>query len=101
MRSASRCPVARASARVGKCEDDELAITDLIHNRKWGAIQHGNSAVVPIFPLRRRVWKLEDRFENSIDLVFELGSEPDAARLVIVNLVIDLGDREPMDSKLQ
>ena len=45
--------------------------------------------------------KLEDRFENRVDLVFELVSEAGAARLVIIDLVIDLGDREAVDSKLQ
>jgi hypothetical protein len=43
------------------------------------------------------VRKLEDRIEERIDLVFELGSVPDAARLVVVDLVIDLGDRELVD----
>ena len=41
--------------------------------------------------------KLEDRIEECIDLVFELGSVPDAAGLVVVDLVIDLGDRESVD----
>jgi len=45
--------------------------------------------------------KLKDRFDNGIDLVFRLGSKAGAARLVIVDHVIDLDDREPMDSKLQ
>jgi hypothetical protein len=42
-------------------------------------------------------------FPSKVDRVrvFQLGSESDAARLVIVNLVVDLGDRESMDSKLQ
>jgi hypothetical protein len=48
-----------------------------------------------------RPGKLKDRFENSVDLVFQLGSKPRIARLVVIDLVIDLRDRESMDSKVQ
>ena len=57
-------------------------------------IQHRDPAVAPISPLRRCVRKSKDRFENDIDLVFQFGSKSGAARLVMVDLVIDLGDRE-------
>jgi hypothetical protein len=59
-----------------KCEDRDLVLFDLIDESKREAIQDRNAAVRPISPLRRCARKLEDRFENRIDLVFELGSEP-------------------------
>ena len=52
-------------------------------------------------PSQQTPRKLKDRFDNGIDLVFQLDSKAGAARLVIVDHVIDLDDREPMDSKLQ
>jgi hypothetical protein len=84
-----------------KCEDHDLVLFDLIDDSKREAIQDRNAAVRPISPLRRCVWKLEDRFENCVDLFFELGSEASATRLEIVNLAIDLGDGESMDSNVQ
>lgn len=93
--------MAGTSARVRKREDHDLFCLELVHERKRESIQHRDPAVAPIFPLRRRVRKLKDRFENGVDLVFQLGSKLGAARLVIVDLVIDLDDRESMDSKLQ
>jgi hypothetical protein len=68
-----------------KCEDHDLVLFDLIDDSKREAIQDRNAAVRPISPLRRCVRKLEDRFENRVDLFFELGSEAGAARLVIVD----------------
>jgi len=82
-------------------EDHDLFALDLIRDSEREAIQYGESTVRPITPLRRCLGKLDDRIDDRIDFVFELSSEPDAARLVIIDLVIDLGDREAVDSKLQ
>ena len=35
-----------------------------------------------------------------IDLVFELGPKPGLSRLVVINLVIDLRDREAMEPEV-
>jgi hypothetical protein len=86
---------------VCECEDHDLFALDLIRNSERKAIQHGESAVRPISPLRCCFGKLEHRLQHGIKLVFELGSEPDTARLVIVDLVIDLSDRESVDPDLQ
>jgi hypothetical protein len=69
-------------------QDDDLIALDLIRHSKRKAIQHRDSAVRPTSPLWRSFGKLEDRLQYGIDLVFELGSEPDAARFVIVDLVV-------------
>jgi len=82
-------------------EDDDLFALDLIGDSEREAIQYGESTVRPMTPLRRCFGKPDDRVDDRIDFVFELDSEPDAARLVIVDLVIDLGDRESVNSNLQ
>jgi hypothetical protein len=55
-------------------EDDDLLRLDLIYERKRKAIEHCDPSVAPISPLRRCIRKLEDRFENRIDLALQLGS---------------------------
>lgn len=82
-------------------EDHDLFALDLIRNSERKAIYYGESAIRPISPLRCCFEKLEDRLQHRINLVFELGSEPDTARLVVVDLVIDLSDRESVDPNLQ
>ena len=82
-------------------EDYDLFALDLIRNSEQKAIQHRESAVRPILPLRCCFGKLEDRLQHGINFVFELGSEPDTAQLVVVDLVIDLSDRESVDPDLQ
>ena len=82
-------------------EDHDLFALDLIRNSERKAIQDGESAVRPISPLRCCFGKLEDRLQYGINFVFELGSEPDTAQLVVVDLVIDLSDRESVDPDLQ
>ena len=82
-------------------ENHDLVALDLIRNSERKAIQCGESMVRPISPLRCCFGKLDDRFQHRINLVFELGSEPDTARLVVVDLVIDLSDRESVDPDLQ
>src|SRR5207249_2755595 len=68
----------------------------------YGTVKGKRSMTVrPISPFGRCLGKLEDRIEHRVDFVFELSAEPDTARLVIVDLVIDLDDRESVDSKLQ
>src|SRR3954470_13050984 len=51
-----------------------------------------------MLPLRGRLRKSADHREHSIDLVFELLAEADLARLVVVDFVVDLGDRTAMKS---
>ncbi len=99
--SAPTRPVAWPPARVCERQDHDLVRLDLIRERKGEAIERSHPAVGPISPLRRRAGKPKDRFEDSIDFVFQLDAEPSAARLVVVDLVIDLGDRESMDAKPQ
>jgi hypothetical protein len=86
---------------VRKREDHDLVGPDLIDEGEGETIQRSDPTIGSVSPLRRRPGKLKDRFENCFDLVFQFGAETGAARLVAVDLVIDLGDREPMDSKLQ
>ena len=52
-------------------------------------------------PLGRGLGELNNRFENVVDLIFHLGSEASPARLVVIDLVIDLRERESMDTNLQ
>ena len=99
--SAATRPVARLAAHVCKGQDHDLVRFELIDECKREAVQHRYPAVSPILPVKRCVWILEDRLENCVDLVFQLNSEPCAARLVVVDLVINLIDRESMDPKLQ
>ena len=77
-------------------EDNDLASLDLIRDRERKAVEHSDAPVWAIFPLRRRLRESEDRGEHDIELVFELGAKPSLTSLVVVHLVIDLGDREPM-----
>lgn len=86
---------------MGERQDHNLVAPDLIRDSEGKAIQYGESTVWPISPLRGGFGKPEDCLQHRFDLVFELGPQPDAARLVVVDLVIDLSDREAMDSKLQ
>lgn len=99
--SAAARPISRTLACVGEREDHDLFALDLIRDSEGKAIQYGDSAVRPSAPPRCGFGKLEDRLKHHIDLVFELGSEPNTARLVVVDLVIDLRDCEPVDAKLQ
>jgi hypothetical protein len=59
-----------------KSEDDDLLSLNLIHERKREAIEHRDSSVEPISPLRRCVRKLEDRFEDGVDLFFNSVPSP-------------------------
>lgn len=77
--SASSRPVARPAAGVREREHHDLVAFNLIKEREREAIQRGDTTVRPIFPLRRRPGKLKDCFENRVDLVFELGSQPGTA----------------------
>ena len=99
--SAPTRPVARPAAGVRKREDYDLFRPDLVDEHERKAIQDGQPTVAPISPLRRRMRKLKDRFDGGIDLVLQLRAEAGTARFVIVDLVIDLNDRESMDCELQ
>src|SRR5882672_7957838 len=95
--STTSCPIPWTPPRMCEREDDDLFALDLIWDSEREAIQYGESTVRPMTPLRRCFRKPDDRVDDRIDFVFEL----DAARLVIVDLVIDLGDRESVNSNLQ
>ncbi len=68
--SAPTRPVARMPAHMREREDYDLVRFDLIDEGKREAIQYRDPAIRPIPPLGRRAGKLEDRFENGVDLAF-------------------------------
>ena len=94
-------PVARPAAGVRKRKDYDLFRPDLVDERERKAVQNGHPTVAPISPLRCRLRKPKGRFDSGIDLVLQLCAEAGTARFVIVDLVIDLSDRESMDCELQ
>jgi hypothetical protein len=71
-------------------------VTDLIRHREREPSEYRDAPIPSMLPLRSRLRTSADHREDSIDLVFELLTEADLARLVIVDFVVDLGDREPV-----
>src|SRR5262245_16077071 len=95
LRASSR-PVARATARMGQREHHDLLAGDLVWHRERKTIEHRDSSIDAILPARCCFGKLKDQREYCVDLVFELGAETGLSRLVVVDLMIDLEDRETM-----
>ena len=92
-------PIIRSTACVCEREDDDVLGCDLVRNRERKAIEDGHPPVWPVAPLRRRVGELKDQRERCFDLILQLGPETGLARFALVHLPIDLGNREPVDSK--
>lgn len=92
-------PIIWPTARVCEREDHDVLVCDLIGNRKWKAIEHVHTPIGPVAPLRRCLRESEDQRERRMDRVLQLGPEARLARFVVVDLVINLGNCEPMDSK--
>jgi hypothetical protein len=83
---------------VGEGEDHDLTILDLIRHREREAVEHDDAPIGALFPLGRGFRESQDRCEHRIELVFELGAKACLTRLVVVDLVIDSGDREAVNA---
>ena len=81
-------------------KNDDLVAYDLIRQCEREPVEHHNASIGPKFPLRSCFRKSTDQCDHGVDLVFELLTETGLARLVVVDFVIDLGDRASMKPNL-
>ena len=81
-----------------ECKDHDLVGHDLVDDGKRKSIQDSDASVKSILPRRGGARKLKDRIDRGVYLDLKLRAEPCTARFVILDLVVDLRDRESMDA---
>ena len=85
---------------MGERENHDLVERDLIGNRERKPIEHGHTSIFPVTPLWRRFGESQDQRKGGLDLVLQLRPETGLPRFVVVDLVINLGDGEPMEAQI-
>ncbi len=94
-------PVTRSTARVCERKDHDVLASKLIGNRERKAIKPRHPPIVSVAPWRCRFGEATNQREGRIDLVLQLGPEAGLPRFVVVDLVIDLGHCEAVDSQVR
>jgi hypothetical protein len=56
-------------------EDHDVLVSDLVRDRERKAIEHGDTPIWPVAPLRCRFGEPKNQRERCIDLVLQLGPE--------------------------
>jgi hypothetical protein len=98
--SLSPGPVVGTPAGMREGEDHDAVILDLIRDREREAIERCDPPVGPMLPLRCCPGEPQDPCEDFSELILELHAEAGHPGLVVVDLVVDLGDRQPMKAEV-
>ncbi len=80
-----------------ECKNHDLITDDLVRQREREAIEDCHASIDSLPPLRSGFRKPQRHREDRFDLIFKLGAQADLPGLVVIDLVVDLGDREPMN----